>query len=332
MKINKYKDVVGIGNAIVDIVAHGNKKFLSNHSMAIDGMVLVSSEKMKQLCEAVGPYTQMPGGSVANTMAGIASLGGTGTYIGKVRNDEIGIDFCNKLESMGINVPSIPAKQGLPTARSIVIITPDEHRSMATYLGACSQMTPEDINESIISNHSITYLEGYLWDVPHAKEAMLKAAKYSKSNGHKVALTLSDSMCVERHRESFLKLIKGQVDILFGNEEEIMSLYQVKTIHSAIEHVIPDCEFAAITSGAAGSIIVSGTNIHPVNSIIPDRVVDVTGAGDLYAAGVLFGITHGYKLEQIGLIGSIVASEAISHVGARPQTDLRELIKGAHIP
>lgn len=327
----KYKDIVGIGNAMVDILSYADEAFLSSHGMAKDGMTLVSSEKITSLRKAIGSHTNMPGGSVANTMAGIAALGGTGTYIGKVHNDQMGKVFHNKLESLGIKMANTPTEKGLPTAQCIVIITPNEHRSMAVYLGATTELGPEDISTEVVNNHHITYLEGYLLDSPRGEETILKAIEYSKSAGHKVALTLSDSMCVERHRASFLTLIRKYADILFGNEQEITSLYEVKTFSKALENAAADCKFVALTRGADGSTIVSNGDRLVVKPVKIDRVVDVTGAGDLYASGILFGITHGYKLKDIGAIGSIVASEAISHIGARPEADLQALINSLNI-
>ncbi|MCZ6890956.1 MAG: adenosine kinase [Chloroflexi bacterium] len=319
------KDVVGIGNAMVDILAPADEAFLAEHNFAKGAMILIEAEQAAGIHQAMGPGVEMSGGSVGNTMAGIASLGGTGSYIGKVHKDRLGMIFHQDLQSLGITFSTKPAIASAPTARCLIIVTPDGQRSMATYLGACVELGPEDIDAATIRDHRVTYLEGYLWDAPRAKEAMIKAAQLARDGGRQVALTLSDHLCVDRHRESFRDLILNHVDILFANEQEIISLYQAESVHAALELGRGDCELLVVTRSAEGSLIASGDMVHQVNAVPVERVVDTTGAGDLYAAGFLFGITHGYDPAASGRIGAIAAGEIISHIGARPETDLREL-------
>ena len=320
------KDVVGIGNAMVDILTHADEGFLATHNLIKGAMTLVDADQSASLYQAMGSTVEMSGGSVGNTMAGLASLGGTGSYVGKVRNDQLGSTFSRDLQSLGIDFSTPPAVDGSPTARCLVVVTPDGQRSMATYLGACTELGPEDIDADTIRSHSITYLEGYLWDAPQAMEAMVLAAQLARDAGRRVALTLSDSFCVDRHRDSFKELIREHIDILFANEDEVISLYQVGDVHEAVELVRQDCPLTAVTRSEKGSIIATADESHPVDIMPVERVVDSTGAGDLYAAGFLYGITHGYDLQSCGRIGAIAAAEIISHVGARPETQLRELV------
>ncbi len=275
-------------------------------------MTLVEAEQALAIYEAMGPGVEMSGGSVGNTMHGLASLGGTGSYIGKVHDDRLGGIFHNDLEFLGITFSAAPALNGSPTARCLVIVTPDGQRTMATYLGACVELGPEDIDSETIQGHLVTYLEGYLWDAPRAKEAIIKAAKFAHEDGRQVALTLSDPFCVDRHRESFRDLILNHVDILFANEEEIISLYQAENVHAALERGRADCKLLAVTRSAEGSVIAFGDVVYQVNAVPVERVVDTTGAGDLYAAGFLFGITHGYDVAASGRIGAIAAGEIIT--------------------
>jgi sugar/nucleoside kinase (ribokinase family) len=323
------KDVVGIGNAMVDILAPAGEAFLLEHGLLKGAMTLVDALQADKIHEAMVPGIEMSGGSVGNTMAGLASLGGTGSYIGKVHNDKLGGIFHHDMESMGITFGTAPALDSSPTARCLVIVTPDGQRSMATYLGACVELGPEDIDADTIQRHKVTYLEGYLWDAPMAKEAMIKAAELAHDAGRQVALTLSDSFCVGRYRDSFRDLILNHVDILFANEQEIISLYQEENVHAALELGRGDCNLVAVTLGAEGSLIATSEIVHHVNAVLVERVVDTTGAGDLYAAGFLYGITHGYDVAISGHIGAIAAGEIISHVGARSESDLQELVQQA---
>ena len=321
------KDVVGIGNAMVDVLAQTDETFLLTHNLVKGSMILVDAEHAASIYESMGTSLEISGGSVGNTMAGIASLGGTGSYIGKVRNDQLGRVFHDEMESIGITFSTNLALDGSPTARCMVIVTPDGQRSMATYLGACVELNADDINADIIRSHRITYLEGYLWDSPHAKEAMMKAARLANDNGRQVALSLSDSFCVDRHRESFRDLIMNQVDILFANEEEIISLYQTENVYGAIDICRKDCRLLIVTRGSYGSLISVEDVVYQVDPVPIERIVDTTGAGDMYAAGFLFGMTHGYDIMSSGRIGAIAAGEIISHMGARPEADLQELMR-----
>ena len=313
------RDVVGIGNAIVDILTHADDAFLVDRGIVKGAMTLAEESQAASLYEAVNHTVEMSGGSVGNTMAGIAARGGTASYIGKVCNDKLGEAFRHDLEAMAINFKTPPAVGGPPTARCFVIITPDGQRSMVTYLGACVGLSTDDIDKDIICRHKIVYLEGYLWDSPSAKEALVKAAALAHEGGRKVALTLSDSFCVDRHRESFHDFIEEYTDILFANEAEINSLYQVEGFDTALAQARQGCDLVFLTRSEKGSVIISGDELHIIPAMPVTRVVDVTGAGDLYAAGVLYGLVNDRDLATCGRIGSIAAAEIISHVGARPE-------------
>lgn len=320
------KDVVGIGNAIVDILASGDEDFLGHHGLTKGAMTLVDAKQVTAIQRDMESTTEMSGGSVGNTMAGLASLGGTGSYIGKIHTDAPGDTFRQDMEKLGIYFGTPISTTGSMTARCLVIVTPDGQRSMATYLGACLELGPEDIDEAMIVGHRIVYLEGYLWDSPKATAIISKAIRIAGANDRKVALTLSDSYCVDRHRESFQELINKKVDILLANEEEITSLYQVDNVDEAIDLARANCDLLAVTCGAGGSIVASCDHVSRIQAIPVKKVLDTTGAGDLYAAGFLFGITHGYDPRACGHLGAIVAAEIITHVGARPATDLKTLI------
>jgi sugar/nucleoside kinase (ribokinase family) len=325
MNSTKY-DVVGIGNAIVDVIAQTDYEFLTKHDLTKGSMALVDEAQAQLIYNAMGPAMEISGGSAANTIAGIASLGGCGAYIGKVKADQLGDVFRHDIRAGGVAFDTAPATEGPQTARSFILVTPDAQRTMNTYLGACVNLTPEDVDPEVIAGSSVTYLEGYLWDPPLAKEAFRKAMNIAHDSGRKVALTLSDSFCVDRFREEFLDLAENAVDILFANDDEICSLYQVETFDEALQHVRQHCEIAALTRSEHGSVVISGEEVHIIEAQPVERLEDATGAGDLYAAGFLHGHTHGQDLATCGRWGSIAASEVISHIGARPQTPLRELI------
>jgi len=322
---NDLMDVVGIGNAIVDVIVHKNDDFLNHHGIIKGAMTLVGEHYSLNLYDAMDSVVEMSGGSVGNTIAGISVLGGKCSYIGKVRDDNLGNIFIQDLEKMGVKFNTSPTSTGSSTARSLVIITPDGQRSMVTYLGASVELGLEDINEKTIRKHKITFLEGYLWDSPRAKEASLKAAQIAKKAGRKVALTLSDPFCVDRHRTSFRDFIEKYVDIFFANEYELTSLYQVDDFDTAINKLGHGGNLAVITRSEKGSVIVSGEDMYTIQAVPVQKVVDATGAGDLYAAGVLYGLVNDYDLETCGKIGSISAAEVISHIGARPNANLRKL-------
>jgi sugar/nucleoside kinase (ribokinase family) len=320
-------DVIGIGNAIVDVLAETEESFLARHGLDKGVMTLIDADRAKTLYDAMAPGLEMSGGSAANTIAGLASLGGVGAYIGKVRNDQLGGVFSHDLRALGIDYRTQAATSGPPTARCLIFVTPDAQRTMQTFLGASVELTPTDVDETAIGAARVTYLEGYLFDPPQAREAFVRAAEIAHARDRKVALTLSDPFCVDRHRAEFLHLVEHHVDILFANEAEILSLYQVKAFAAALDRVRGHCEVAALTRSERGSVIVAGGEVYEVAADKVARVVDTTGAGDLYAAGFLYGLTRGYELAACGRIGSLAAAEVISHFGARPETSLAKLVE-----
>lgn len=322
-------DVAGIGNAIVDVIAHADESFLAAEGFAKGAMTLIDAARADALYDRMGPAIESSGGSAGNTMAGIASLGGVGAYIGKVRDDVLGEVFRHDITAIGVRYPTPPATEGPGTARCLILVTADGQRTMGTYLGACVDLGPEDIDAEIVASAQITYLEGYLFDPPRAKEAFRKAAAIAHRAGRQVALSLSDPFCVGRHRNDFLSLVSGEVDILFANEAEVCSLYQTDDFDAAAAAVRGHVGIAALTRSAAGSVILADGAAHYVSPAYVERVVDTTGAGDLYAAGVLFGLTRGLPLPTCGAIGSLCAAEIISHVGARPEAALDKLVASA---
>ncbi len=317
-------DVVGIGNALVDVLVHADDAFLDAQGMAKGTMTLIDDERARALYDAMPPGIEMSGGSNGNAMAALASLGGRGAYVGKVGDDQLGDVYRNAMRAAGIAFDSSPAR-GLTTGRSLIFVTPDAQRTMQTYLGAGSHLTPDDVDSDLIADAHVTYLEGYLWDPPGAKQAFLKAAAASRKAGRKVALTLSDPFCVERFREEFLDLVENHVDILFANESEITALYRSASFEDAVRSARAQCELSALTRSEHGSVVVSREELHAIPAE-DTRVVDTTGAGDAYAAGFLFGLTHGRDLATCGRIAGIAAAEVISHFGARPEVSLAELV------
>jgi len=320
-------DVTGIGNAIVDVIAHADDAFLAANGIEKGAMTLIDAARAEELYGRMGPGVEVSGGSAGNTMAGFASLGGRGAYIGKVCNDQLGSVFRHDITAAGVHFATDPLHGGAPTARCLILVTPDAQRSMNTYLGACVELGPEDIDEELIAGSQVTYLEGYLWDPPRAKEAFLKAAGAAHAAGRKVSLSLSDSFCVHRHHDEFMDLVANHVDILFANEHEIGALYGTDDIAVAVEAVKGHCEVAALTRSEKGAVIVAGGQVFEVPAAPVARVIDTTGAGDLYAAGFLYGYTRGLAPEVCGRLGAIAAAEVISHVGARPEVSLADLAK-----
>ena len=320
-------DVVGIGNAIVDVIAQADDAFLTANGLNKNLMTLIDAERADVLYSRMGPGREISGGSCANTMAGIAALGGRAAYIGKVNDDQLGQVFRHDIRAAGVRFESAPDKEGTPTARCLILVTPDAHRTMNTYLGACVNLGPDDVDEAMVAGATVTYLEGYLWDKPSAKEAFLRAARIAHQARRRVSLTLSDPFCVDRHRDSFATLVREHVDILFANEAEIESLYKAPDFDAALQAVREHCEIAVLTRGVKGSVIVRGDELHVIDAAPVAKVVDTTGAGDLYAAGFLHALTRGDDLRRCGKIASLAAAEAISHYGARPEADLKALVR-----
>jgi sugar/nucleoside kinase (ribokinase family) len=319
-------DIVGIGNAIVDVIAHAEEQFLVTHGISKGTMTLIDEERADVLYEAMGPAVEYSGGSVANSMAGAAAFGARAAYIGKVHDDQLGVIFGHDIRAAGVEFDCLPANGGSPTARCFIMVTPDAHRTMCTYLGACRELGPDDVDPALVASAKVTYLEGYLWDDPGAKAAFRVAMDAARGAGRKVSLTLSDPFCVDRHRADFLRLVENDVDILFANEDEIVSLYQATDFDEAMNRVRDHCEIAALTRSEKGSVIVSGDEVHVVDAQTVDRVVDTTGAGDLYAAGFLWAYTQGGDLRACARAGGIAAAEIISQVGARSDADLGALM------
>ena len=319
-------DVLGIGNAIVDVLSRADDAFLSKHGLVKGSMMLIDEQRADTLYAAMGPGVEVSGGSCGNTMAGVASFGGKGAYIGKVRDDQLGQVFGHDLKSMGVSFDTTSATAGPSTARCLILVTPDAQRTMNTYLGACTGLGPNDIDTKIVGAAQVTYVEGYLWDPPKAKKAVLKAFDAAHAAGRQVSITLSDSFCVNRYREEFRDLVRNKVDILFGNEAEIKALYEVETFEEALEAMRKEAKIAALTRSEKGSIVIKGSETYAVPAAAVAKVVDTTGAGDLYASGFLFGLTNGKSLAECARLGGIAAAEVISHVGARPEQALRGLI------
>ena len=318
-------DVVGIGNALVDVLSHAPDELLAREGLAKGTMHLIDEGRAHQLYAAMGPGTEISGGSAANTIVGVASFGGRGHYVGKVRDDQLGEVFTHDLRATGVGYDTPPAAAGPATGRCLILVTPDAQRTMSTFLGASSRLGPGDVDAALIARGQVLYLEGYLFDPPEAQQAFRAAAAAAHAAGRKVALTLSDPFCVDRHRAAFLDLVQGHVDILFANEAEIRSLYQAPDFDAALQHVRGHCEVAALTRGPRGSIVVAGDAVHVIDAHPVRALVDTTGAGDLYAAGFLFGLCRRLDLATCGRLGSLAAAEVISHIGARPQVPLAGL-------
>ena len=319
--------VVGIGNAIVDVLSQTEDQFLSTEELSKGTMTLIESGQAEELYDKMGPGVEVSGGSVANSIAALASLGSDAGFIGKVAHDQLGDVFQHDMRSMGVVYDTPRLEDGPPTARCLILVTPDAQRTMCTFLGASVWIAPTDIKPELIEAAQVTYLEGYLFDRSRAKQAFRQASEIAHEYERKVALTLSDIFCVERHREEFLDLVANHVDILFGNEEEVKALYQTKSFKDAIYAVQENCSLAALTRGPDGSVIVTPDEIIEIPAEPVSTVVDTTGAGDLYAAGFLHGYTQDEPLETCGRMGAIAASEVLTHMGARPQINLARLLE-----
>lgn len=316
--------ILCMGNAIVDIIARVDDAFLEKHDRDKGAMMLVDAETSARIYDDMPPAVERSGGSAGNTAAGIASFGGSAGYIGKVHDDQLGTVFRHDIRAAGVVFETPAAKDGEPTATSMILVTPDAQRTMNTHLGACTEISEDDVLEADVSAADILYVEGYLWDTAPMKAAVLKAMKLAQANGTKVALTLSDGFCVDRFRAEFIDLVENHVDILFANEAEITSLYEVDSFEDAVAQLRPHIRVAALTRSEKGSMILTADEEVHVDAA-PTSVVDTTGAGDLYAAGVLHGLNAGHDLETCARLGSLAAAEVISHLGARSEVSLKEL-------
>jgi sugar/nucleoside kinase (ribokinase family) len=321
-------DVVAIGNALVDVLSHESHEFLVEHGLTAGAMELVDTARAEQLYGVMGPAVEISGGSAANTLVGVASLGGTAGFIGRVADDELGAVFGHDIRAAGVEFVAKPAVGGEPSGRCLIMVTPDAQRTMNTYLGASAQLGPGDVDRDLVTRAQVLYLEGYLWDEPEAKDAYRLAARTAHEAGNRVAFTLSDAFCVDRHRHEFLELVDSEVDVLFANEAEITSLYEVAEFDDALQRVQHHCEIAALTRSERGAVIVARDEVHVVDATRVGDVVDTTGAGDQFAAGFLYGLTHGYDLGTAARLGALAAGEVISHLGARPEISLAELAAG----
>jgi adenosine kinase len=321
-------DVIGIGNAIVDVIARADDDFLVRHQMAKGGMSLIDEARAEAIYKAMGPAREISGGSAANTIAGVASFGGRAAFIGAVKDDGLGKVFSHDIRAAGVSFDVAPIKDGPSTARSYILVTPDGERTMNTYLGAAQLLSAAEIIESDIAAAKILYMEGYLWDPQNAKDAFLKAAKIAHAHNRIVALTLSDAFCVDRYRREFLELIKGgTVDFLFANEIELKSLYETGDFDAALLELRRDTKFAAVTRSEKGAVVVSKEEVAAVPAFPVETVADTTGAGDLFAAGFLYGFARDLPHETSARLGAMAAAEVISHLGARPEKKLADLAK-----
>lgn len=317
-------DVLGIGNAIVDVIARAEDDFLVAQGMHKGTMALIDEARAEQIYAAMGPAVESSGGSAANTIVGVASFGARAAFVGKVNDDELGRTFAHDIRSAGVAYDTPPASEGPSTARCYIMVTPDGERTMNTYLGAAQDLHPNDIDEGQVASAAVTYLEGYLWDPPHAKEAFIKAAGIAHKAGRHVALTLSDAFCVDRYRAEFLDLIrKGIVDIVFANERELHSLYETADFDSAVKVLRAEAKLAVVTRSEKGCVVVSAKAVEAVAAEPVEQVADVTGAGDLFAAGFLVGLARGKDHRTAARLGGLAAAEIIQHIGARPAVSLK---------
>src|SRR5882672_10938309 len=332
MTTAKY-DVLGIGNAIFDILVQTEESFLGLHGMTKGGMALIDEARAISIYQSMGPATEMSGGSAANTIVGVANLGARAAYVCKVRDDQIGRLYTHDIRGAGVAFETRPAMDGPATGCSYILVTPDGQRTMNTYLGAAQELTSGDIDAAEIAASSIIYLEGYLWDPTSAKEAFVKASTIAHEAGRQVALTLSDSFCVDRYRDEFLDLIrKGTVDLVFANEAELHSLYQTPDFDNALKQLRNDTKLGVVTRSEKGCVVVSKDGVTAVPAFPIQKLVDTTGAGDLFAAGFLFGLVRGASHEAAGRLGALAAAEVIQHIGARPQVSLKDLAKQNGLP
>jgi sugar/nucleoside kinase (ribokinase family) len=332
MTAAKY-DVLGIGNAIFDVLVQTDEAFLISHGMTKGGMALIDEDRAAAIYRDMGPATEMSGGSAANTIVGLANLGARAAYVGKVRDDQIGRLYTHDIRAAGVAFETKPAAGGPATGCSYILVTPDGERTMNTWLGAAQELIPSDIDAAQVAASSIVYLEGYLWDPLSAKEAFVKAATIAHGAGRQVALTLSDSFCVDRYRDEFLDLMRSRtVDLVFANEAELHSLYQTSDFESALKQLRADTSLGVVTRSEKGCVVASKDGVVAVPAFPIEKMVDTTGAGDLFAAGFLFGLVRGAGHENAGRLGALAAAEVIQHIGARPQVSLKELAQANGLP
>jgi adenosine kinase len=332
MTATKY-DVLGIGNAIFDVLVQTDERFLEQHGMTKGGMSLIDEDRATAIYRDMGPATEMSGGSAANTIVGVANLGARAAYIGKVRDDQIGRLYSHDIRAAGVAFETKPAAGGPATGCSYILVTPDGERTMNTYLGAAQELMPSDIDADQVAASAFVYLEGYLWDPKSAKEAFVKAATIAHQAGRQVALTLSDAFCVDRYRDEFLQLMRsGTVDLVFANEAELHSLYQTSDFETALKLLRSDIALAAVTRSEKGCVVASKEGVTAVPAFPIEKIVDTTGAGDLFAAGFLFGLSRGVGHETAGRLGALAAAEVIQHIGARPQVSLKDLARQNGLP
>jgi len=332
MTAAKY-DVLGIGNAIFDVLVQTDEGFLAAHGMAKGGMALIDEARAASIYREMGPATEMSGGSAANTIVGLANFGARTAYVGKVRDDQIGRLYSHDIRAAGVAFETPPAASGPATGCSYILVTPDGERTMNTYLGAAQLLTPDDIDAAEVAASAFLYLEGYLWDPNDAKQAFVKAAGIAHGAGRQVALTLSDSFCVDRYRAEFVELMRnGTVDLIFANEAELHSLYQSSDFDTALAQLRSDVKLGVVTRSEKGCVVASKDGAVAVPAFPVERVVDTTGAGDLFAAGFLFGLVRGAGHQDAGRLGALAAAEVIQHIGARPQVSLKELAKANGLP
>jgi sugar/nucleoside kinase (ribokinase family) len=332
MTETKY-DVLAIGNAIFDVLVQTDEGFLSRHGMTKGGMALIDEARAASIYRDMGPATEMSGGSAANTIVGVASFGGRTAYVGKVRDDQIGHMYSHDIRAAGVAFETRSAVGGPATGCSYILVTPDGERTMNTYLGAAQELTPDDIEEAQIAASAIVYLEGYLWDPKSAKDAFVKASTIAHGAGRQVALTMSDSFCVDRYRGEFIELMRnGTVDLVFANEAELHSLYQTSDFATALKQLRIDVKLGVVTRSEKGCVVASKDGVIEVPAFPIEKMVDTTGAGDLFASGFLFGLVRGAGHENAGRLGALAAAEVIQHIGARPQVSLKELAKKNGLP
>ncbi|THF49027.1 adenosine kinase [Allorhizobium terrae] len=318
-------DVLTIGNAIVDIISRCDDKFLDDNGIIKGAMNLIDAERAVKLYDLMGPAIEASGGSAGNTAAGVANLGGKTAYFGKVADDQLGEIFAHDMQAQGVHYQTLSKGQEPPTARSMIFVTEDGERSMNTYLGACVEFGPEDVEAQVVAESKVTYFEGYLWDPPRAKQAILDCAKIAHDNGREVSMTLSDSFCVHRYRSEFLDLMRsGTVDIVFANRQEALALYETEDFAQALDLISKDCKLAAVTMSEDGAMIVRGDERIHVAATTIGELVDTTGAGDLFASGFLYGYTQGRSLEDCGKLGCLAAGIVIQQIGPRPLGSLKD--------